>query len=233
MFDWLFKSKPKKPGTWQSVYELLQDLSHYPGGGIRNRAYFRERNFELFIDVIEKSGGEWIEWSCSPENDLQHRMYSTVIVDRSQNPLVLLEVLQYPNCDGTLVYFIDMAKAYACQCQLMQACQELEPHQTVSVKYSIEDALCAMDLLVDYDMLFTQPGEYQCKVERYRNDPGCSSILERACYRCLACKNGVIEKELCFELTGFTQGSTLRRLSEIPSSFSIGENFYKQLRRIN
>jgi len=231
MFGSLFRSKPEKPVTWGSVEELFQDLAARQKYEIKNRAYFDQKNFRLFIPVIERSRScKWIEWSRSPDNELEALKFTTVIRHQDGTHL-LLEVMQHPCNEGTMVYFIDLEKAISCQRHLIRTCLESEVDQYVSLDYNSLDALYAMEILADYDGLYTPSRNYRMKVEQYVYN--LVLLSDRACYRCTISTDDGQDETVCFELTGFASGGIfVTPRTSIPGTYSLSSSIYKKRREI-
>lgn len=237
MFGW-FSSKPKKPETWTSVEHMLQELSMRPGSEVRNRAYFSERNFKLFIPVIEKSGGQWAVYyqDTTLEKEESRKYKYVTMIGVQGKPKILLEIMQQPVYEGTLIYFIDMEKAYSYQMKCIEAASTLDDGEEVELNLPVQEAIDAMELMVDYDELYTVPDNLQCKVEHYTCTS--NSILragpwEREWYRCIVSRDNGKRVVVCFELTGRHKQCTLRRISEIPDGTYEWSKSYNKIKTIN
>ena len=173
---------------------------------------------------------KWIEWSRSPDNELEALKFTTVIRHQDGTHL-LLEVMQHPCNEGTMVYFIDLEKAISCQRHLIRTCLESEVNQYVSLDYNSLDTLCAMEILADYDGLYTPSRNYRIKVEQY----GYNLVLlsDRACYRCIISTDDGQEETVCFEMTGFASGGVfVTPRTSIPGTYSLSASIYKKRREI-
>ena len=210
---------------------MFQDLAARQKYEIKNRAYFAQKKFRLFIPVIERSRCcKWIEWSRSPDNELEALKFTTVIRDQDGTHL-LLEVMQHPCDEGTMVYFIDLEKAISCQRHLIRTCLESEVNQYVSLDYNSLDALCAMGILADYDGLYTPSRNFRMKVEQYVFN--LILLSDRACYRCTISTDDGQEETVCFELTGFASGGIfVTPCTSIPRPYSLSSSLYKKRRKI-
>ena len=104
-------------------------------------------------------------------------------------------------------------------------------NQYVSLDYNSLDALCAMEILADYDGLYTPSRNYRIKVEQY----GYNLVLlsDRASYRCIISTDDGQEETVCFEMTGFASGGVfVTPRTSIPGTYSLSASIYKKRREI-
>lgn len=238
MFGW-FSSKPKKSETWTSVEHMIQELSHRAGGNVRNLAVFSERNFRLFIPVIEKSGGQWAVYSSYDsrfsENEISELKYVTLIGVQGK-PVLMLELIQQSCGEGTQIYFIEMERACSYQLKIIGAASRLAVGEEEEFNLPILDAFDAMDLLIDYPELYSLPENTRCTIERFRcssNSILNGSFYEREWYKGTISDNVGREVTVCFEVYGLRDKCMVRRISEIPEGTYRSENVYKKIKVIN